>query len=106
MRNDATEKVLIGLDFFDASINRLSAWTVGARNMQKALLWALLTPNAQLKKLQDEANFTKQMVVNEEAKTLPFGEVWEEYLNRQNVAGADWFDEIEAYEKKVLSARK
>ena len=105
IRNDAAEKVLIGLDFFDASINRLSAWTVGARNMQKALLWALLMPHAELKTLQDEANFTKLMVEAEELKTLPFGAVWEEYLKRCNVAGEDWFGEVEAYEKKILNAR-
>lgn len=105
IRNDAAEKVLIGLDFFDASINRISAWTVGARNMQKALLWALLMPHAELKTLQDEANFTKLMVEAEELKTLPFGAVWEEYLKRCNVAGEDWFGEVEAYEKKILNAR-
>ena len=105
IRNDAAEKVLIGLDFFDASINSIDSRTVGARNMQKALLWALLMPHAELKTLQDEANFTKLMVEAEELKTLPFGAVWEEYLKRCNVAGEDWFGEVEAYEKKILNAR-
>lgn len=105
VRNDATDKVLIGLDYFDASINRISAWAVGARNMQKALLFALLTPNAELKDLQDKADFTRLMVKMEEVKTLPFGAIWDEYLARQGIAGDDWFDAVEAYEKKILAER-
>lgn len=105
VRNNATEKVLIGLDYFDASINRLAAWVVGQRNMQKALLWALLLPNDKLKALQDESNFTELMVLQEELKTLPFDAVWAEYLKRQNVAGADWYNEIKEYEKTVLKTR-
>ncbi len=105
VRNDATEKVLIGLDYFDASINRISAWAVGARNMQKALLCALLTPNDELKELQDKADFTRLMVKMEEIKTLPFGAVWEEYLNRQNIAGDNWFDSVLKYEEKILKER-
>ena len=105
VRNDATQKVLIGLDYFDASINRISAWVVGMRNMQKALLFALLQPNAQLSALQDNAEFSKLMALNEELKTLPFGEVWEEYLCRQNVVGAEWFDIVKEYEDGVLSKR-
>lgn len=105
VRNDATEKVLIGLDYFDASINRLAAWIVGARNMQKALLFALLQPNEKLKALQDNANFTELMVLNEELKTLPFDVVWAEYLKRQNQKGAEWFEEIKQYEKSILTNR-
>ncbi len=105
VRNDATEKVLIGLDYFDASINRIAAWVTGARNMQKALLYALLLPNAQLKALQDEARFTELMNLQEEVKTLPFGAVWEEYLSRENVAGNDWLSEVKKYENEVLSKR-
>lgn len=106
VRSDALDKVLIGLDFFDASINRVAAWTVGTRNAQKALLWALLQPHAMLKRLQDEANFTKKMVLMEEAKTLPFGDVWAEYCTRQGVpADERWFDTVEQYEKAVLSKR-
>ena len=106
VRNGATEKVMIGLDYFDASINRISAWVVGERNMDKALLYALLQPNDTLKKMQDEANFTEQMVLQEEMKTLPYGDVWEEYLKRNNFAGADWFDKVRDYERKVLKERK
>lgn len=98
--------VKIALDYFDASINRISAWTVGFRNLQKGLLFALLQPNAELKKLQDESDFTRLMVVQEELKTLPFGEVWEEYCRVCNIpADGEWFGEIEKYEKEVLSKR-
>ena len=106
VRNDATDKVKIGLDFFDASINRIAAWVVGARNMRKALLFALLQPNEKLKKLQDDANFTELMWLNEEIKTLPFGAVWDMYLEKENVKKAEWFDEVKQYESKVLKERK
>lgn len=106
VRNDALEKVLIGLDFFDASINRIAAWVIGTRNAQKALLWALLQPHARLKALQDEARFTEKMVLMEEFKTMPFGDIWEEYCRRQCVpTDAQWFDEVAEYEQKVLSQR-
>ncbi len=104
VRNDAIDKVLIGLDYFDASINRLSAWVNGQRNMQKALLYALLTPNDSLKKLQDESNFTQLMYEQEQLKTYPFGEVWSEYLKRQNLTD-EWFSEIKEYETGVLAKR-
>lgn len=106
VRNDATKRVYIALDYFDASINRISAWATGARNMQKALLYALLSPNKELKALQDGGNFTKLMVLQEEVKTLPFGDVWREYCLRQGVKACDWFEEVEAYEKNVLANRK
>ena len=106
VRNDALDKVLIGLDFFDASINRIAAWVIGTRNAQKALLWALLQPHARLKALQDEARFTEKMVLMEEFKTMPFGDIWEEYCRRQGVpTDAQWFDEVAEYEQKVLSQR-
>ncbi len=107
VRNDAMDKVLIGLDFFDASINRIAAWTIGARSTEKALLFALLQPNARLKALQDEANFTEKMMVMEEAKTMPFYDVWEKYCEMQGVPADDeeWFAEIKKYEKEVLMAR-
>ena len=105
VRNDADEKVLIGLDYFDASINRVAAWATGARNMQKALLFAMLQPNAEMKKLQDEAKFTDLFVLSEEIKTLPYGAVWNEYLRRQNVPGKDWYEVVRKYEKEVLSKR-
>ena len=85
IRNNAEDRVIIGLDYFDASINRLSAWVTGVRSMQKALLFALLMPNEELKKLQEENNFTKIMYLNEKFKTMPIGDVWEEYLIRQGL---------------------
>ena len=107
VRNGALDRVYIALDYFDASINRISAWTVGARNMEKALLYAMLEPSAEFKALQESGNYTKLMVMQEEYKTLPFGEVWEEYCRSCGVpAGAEWFDEVVAYENEVLSARK
>ena len=105
IRNGAADKVKIGLDYFDASINRIAAWVVGARNMQKALLWASLQPYEQMRKMQDSADFTALMVLQEELKTLPFEAVWEEYLVRENVKGADWYDEVKEYEKQTLGVR-
>ncbi len=106
VRCNALDRVFMALDYFDASINRISAWTVGFRSWQKALLSALCTPNEYLKGLQDNAEFTKLMVMQEEIKTLPFGEVWAEYLRRNGIADdASWFEEIEKYEKEVLIKR-
>ena len=106
VRNDAINRVYVALDYFDASINRIAAWTVGARNFEKALLFALLQPAAKLKALQEEGNYTELLVLQEEVKTLPLGDVWNEYLKRQNVAGDKWFDSVKEYEKTVLSKRK
>lgn len=105
VRNNAINRVYIALDYFDASINRIAAWSVGARNIQKALLFALLQPIEKLKALQEEGNYTELLVLQEEAKTLPLGDVWNEYLSRQKVAGENWFDEVKKYEKEVLSKR-
>ena len=104
VRCGATDKVMIGLDYFDASINRLAAWIVGQRNVQKALLYALLQPSETLRAMQDGADFTAQMVLQEESKTLPYGDVWEEYLRRNGMEG-DWFASVCGYEKKVLEER-
>jgi len=99
-------KVKIALDYFDASINRISAWTVGFRNVQKALLEALLSPDALLKELQDENNWTELMVLKEELKTLPFGDVWEEYCKICNVpTDGDWLETVKEYEKNILTKR-
>ncbi len=105
IRNGAEQKVLIGLDYFDASINRIGAWVTGVRAMQKALLFALLLPNETLKGLQDKANFGKLMYLNEELKLLPLGDIWNEYLARQGMNN-EWYAEVEKYEKEVLSLRK
>ncbi len=105
VRCDATDRVLIGLDYFDASINRVAAWVVGTRNMQKALLYALLLPHARLQALQAEGNNTKLMMLQEELQTYPLGTIWEEYLRREQVKGADWYEAVKAYEDEVLSKR-
>ena len=99
-------RVHIALDYFDASINRIAAWVTGFRNAQKALLMALLTPNEELKKLQDNDQFTELLVRQEELKTMPFGEVWNEYCR---LCGAPedgkWFEQVQQYEKDVLMKR-
>lgn len=106
VRNDALDRVFIATDYFDASINRISAWVVGLRNMQKALLSALLMPNKRLAELQENNELTELMALNEELKTYPFGDIWEHYCESQGViAGAEWFDEIKKYEREVLSKR-
>ncbi len=97
-------RVHMALDYFDASINRISAWVTGYRNVQKALLLALLQPEDQMRALQDAGDFTGLMVLQEEMKTLPFGEVWAEYLRRQGVQ-ADYLPVVRAYEKSVLKKR-
>ncbi len=106
VRNDAINRVFMALDYFDASINRIAAWTVGFRSWQKALLFALCQPNAELKRLQDESNMTELMVLQEEMKLYPFGEVWEEYCRQCGVAAdMSWLGEIKEYEKEVLLKR-
>ena len=107
VRNDAMDKVLIGLDCFDASINRIAAWVIATRSAHKALLFALLQPDEELKAAQDAGDFTRRLMLQEEAKTLPFADVWEEYCIRQDVpADGSWYDTVMDYEKKVLVERK
>ena len=97
-------RVKIALDYFDASINRIAAWTLGFRNVQKALLMALCTPD--LSQLQNEGRFTELMVAQEELKTLPFGEIWQEYCHRCGApADGAWFAQVQKYEAEVLSLR-
>lgn len=106
VRCDALDKVLIGLDYFDASVNRIAAWVVGARNMRKALLYAMLIPHAEMKKYQDSGNFTKMLAMSEEYKFYPYADVWDEFCAREGVAqGESWLDEVTNYEKEVLSKR-
>ena len=104
VRNNAIDKVMIGLDYFDASINRLSAWVTGQRAMERALLYALLIDNEKLRKLQDESRFTELMVAQEEVKDMPFGAVWMEYLSRQGLE-EDYITGIKEYEKEILKER-
>jgi len=106
VRCDGLDKVLIGLDYFDASINRVAAWVCGVRNMHKALLDALLMPHATLRQLQDESRFTELMVMQEALKTLPMGAVWEEFCARENIpTDAEWLPTVLQYEKDVLLKR-
>ena len=106
VRNDAMDRVLIGLDCFDASINRIAAWVIATRSVHKALLFALLQPDPQLKAAQDTGDFTRRLMLQEEAKTLPFADVWEEYCTRQDVpADGSWYDAVTEYEQKVLVNR-
>ncbi len=104
VRSDALDRVFIATDYFDASINRISAWTTGLRSIQKSLLFALLEPKAAMKKLQDESRFTELMVMMEDMKTMPFGAIWEEYLKREGVS-SNYIDEVLAYEKEILKTR-
>jgi L-rhamnose isomerase len=96
----------IGLDFFDASINRIAAWTIGTRNMIRALCIAMLDPMVQLKRLELAGDYTSRLALMEETKTLPFGAVWDYYCLKQGVPVGDaWLAEVKAYEKNVLSKR-
>jgi L-rhamnose isomerase len=104
VRCDALDRVYMALDYFDASINRISAWVVGFRSWQKALLYALCTPHKLLTELQNENNMTKLMMLQEELKVYPFSDVWDEYCDRCGV-DKDWFSHIEKYEKEVLALR-
>ena len=106
VRNNAMDRVLVGLDFFDASINRVAAWTVGMRNMQKAMLYALLQPYEMLKEAQDQGDFTQIMVINEELKTYPFNDIWDYYCEINQVPVREiWYDEVKKYETEVLTKR-
>ncbi|NPC91954.1 L-rhamnose isomerase [Bacillus sp. WMMC1349] len=106
VRNDALDKVMIGLDFFDASINRIAAWTIGTRNMIKALLYALLLPHDHLKCLQEEGNFTDRLALMEEFKTYPFGAIWDYYCEQMGVPVKEsWLHEVKRYETDVLAKR-
>jgi L-rhamnose isomerase len=104
--NDFEKRVHIGLDYFDASINRVAAWTIGTRNMLRALLIALLEPPA-IKAAEAVGDFTSRLAWQEEAKTLPFGAVWDYYCENKGVpAGEKWLAEVKHYEKAVLSKRQ
>jgi L-rhamnose isomerase len=107
VRGDYIERVHIGLDFFDASINRVAAWVIGTRCMIKALLIALLEPPEKLRQMELEGDYTGRLVMQEELKTLPFGAVWDYYCTMQDVpAGPDWLNEIRDYERNVTNSRQ
>lgn len=96
----------IGLDFFDASINRVAAWVIGTRNMKKALLRALLEPTDQLRQLEASGDYTARLALLEEQKSLPWQAVWEMYCQRHDTpTGSQWLDSVRTYEKEILSKR-
>ena len=106
VRGDYLGRVHVGLDYFDASINRVAAWVIGIRAMLKALLAALLEPAARLRRLECVGDFTSRLALVEEAKTLPLGAVWDHYCLAQNVPiGMAWMDRIKDYESRVTSKR-
>ena len=106
VRCNALDKVLIGLDYFDASINRVAAWVIGVRNMQKALLQALLLPHQKLTRLQEEGSFTELLMLNEELKTYPFGSVWDYFCKQNGVPVKEaWYKTVQQYKSDVLSKR-
>ncbi len=106
VRNNALSRVYMALDYFDASINRIAAWCIGIRNWEKALLSAMLTPNAEFKKLQDNNELTKLFVLQEELKTMPFGAVWKMYCEKCGVpCDEGWYKEVEKYEADILLKR-
>lgn len=106
VRGDFLDRTHIGLDFFDASINRIAAWTIGTRSTLKALLAALLEPATLLREAEESGDFTRRLALLEETKTLPLGAVWQEYCRRHDVPGDhSWIEEVRTYEKDVLSRR-
>lgn len=106
VRNDTLDKIRIGLDFFDASINRVAAWVIGTRNMQKALLYALLTPHAELKEYQEKGQFTERLMLMEELKSYPFGAVWDYFCQEMQVPrGTAWLQHVQEYERNEMAHR-
>jgi L-rhamnose isomerase len=106
VRCEALERVHIGLDFFDASINRVAAWVIGARNMRKALLLALLEPRQALTRAESEFDFTTRLALLEEEKSMPWAAVWDYYcLSKGKPCGKDWLQAVRRYENEVLRWR-
>jgi L-rhamnose isomerase len=105
--NGFIRRVHLGLDYFDASINRVAAWTIGARNLLRALLFALLEPTARLRAAEAEGDYTTRLALQEEIKSLPFGAVWDFYCESKNVpVGEAWLADVKRYETSVLSKRQ
>jgi len=106
VRNNLIDRVNIGLDFFDASINRIAAWVIGTRNMRKALLRALLEPSEQMKKAELSGDYTTRLAMMEENKSLPWAAVWNYYCMSQDVpVGLNWLEQVKEYEQEVLLKR-
>lgn len=101
------DKTYIGLDYFDGQVNRVAALVIGARNMAKALLKALLTPWDRLKEAQDSYDYTRVLALQEEIKTLPWGEVWDEYCSKEGcLSESEWLTKVLEYENKILKERE
>ena len=106
VRANALKRVNIGLDYFDASINRVAAWVIGTRNMRKALLFALLEPKDELAKAECGFDFTARLALMEEAKSLPWSAVWDHYCTTKDVPhGGGWLGTVRKYEAEVLNKR-
>ncbi|MCL4144674.1 UNVERIFIED_CONTAM: hypothetical protein GTU68_007978 [Idotea baltica] len=106
VRGNYLDRVHIGLDFFDASINRVAAWVIGTRNMIKAVLAALLEPIEKLKQFEADGDYTSRLAILEELKTMPMGAVWDYYCMKSGVpVGSDWLAEVKQYERDFLSTR-
>jgi L-rhamnose isomerase len=104
--NDVTNRVFIGLDYFDASINRIAAWVIGMRNARKALLWSCLVPYKAMQKAEREGDLTGRLALMENARTLPFGAVWDAYCVKNGIpTDGEWLEIVRDYEKEVLSKR-
>jgi L-rhamnose isomerase len=107
VRGDYLGRTHIGLDYFDASINRIAAWTIGGRNMLRALCIAMLDPIDKLKKLELAGDYTSRLALMEEAKSMPFAAVWDYHCLKHGApVGEAWLAEVKQYEKSVLSKRK
>ncbi|PAD39435.1 L-rhamnose isomerase [Terribacillus sp. 7520-G] len=106
VRNRVLDNIRIGLDFFDASINRVAAWVIGTRNMQKALLYALLTPHEELKDYQEKGQFTERLMLMEELKSYPFGAIWDYFCQEMQVPrGTAWWQHVKEYERNEMARR-
>jgi L-rhamnose isomerase len=106
VRSGKLNRIHIGLDFFDASINRVAAWVIGTRSMLKALLMAMLEPTKELQRIETAGDYTSRLALLEELKTLPFGAVWDTYCQKAGVpVGQAWLAQVKDYEATVLSQR-
>jgi L-rhamnose isomerase len=103
----ARKRIHIGMDYFDASINRVAAWVIGTRSLMRAILAALLEPHNRIESAENEGDYTTRLALQEEAKAMPVGDVWNEFCERKEVPrGETWLREVKRYEREVLNQRK
>ncbi|MDO5579517.1 MAG: L-rhamnose isomerase [Planctomycetia bacterium] len=106
VRNNLLNRVHIGLDYFDATINRIAAWTIGTRAMLRSLLMALLEPLAQMRQWEKEGDYSRRLAMLEELRSMPISSVWDYYCSENNVPiGEKWIEKVKEYEKSVLASR-